>query len=177
MLAQRHFPDCAFSPSFFSSQPCLFASFFYFHFTFSCIHPVFPVSRASAVSGPHSGWCGVWGWYSDQEIKVHLAQEELPNCPSSLQRRADSRVDPRGSRKPLSVPAGHIFLDSQGRGWNGSERKEVVSILQSPQGPLPWSTSLRACRDKIKANNAELRMQSVSILAEHKVLGSVPSNA
>lgn len=116
MLAQRHFPGCAFSPSF-SSLLCLFASFLLFSFylfMYSSFFFFFSVSRASAVSGPHSRWCGVWDWYSDQEIKAHLSQEELPNCLSPLQRRAGS---------PLSVPAGCIFLGSQGRGWNGSDRR------------------------------------------------------
>lgn len=176
MLTQRHFPDCAFSPSF-SSLLCLFASFLLFSFTCSCIHPFFSVSRASAVSGPHSGWCRVWGWYSGQEIKVHLAQEELPNCPSPLQRRAGSRVDPRGQGShSLFLQAASSWTPGAVVGMDHGGG-EVVSILQSPQGPLPWSTSLRACRDKIKANNAELRIHSVSILAEHEVLGSVPSNA
>lgn len=92
----------------------LFAIFILLVHVFIRFFFFFSVSRASAVSGPHSRWCGVWDWYSDQEIKAHLSQEELPNCLSPLQRRAGS---------PLSVPAGCIFLGSQGRGWNGSDRR------------------------------------------------------
>lgn len=44
--------------------------------------------------------------------------------------------------------------------------REVVSLLHSLQGPLQWSSNLHGHRDKIKATNVQLRMQTVRVTAE-----------
>lgn len=175
MLTQRHFPDCAFSPSF-SSLLCLFASFLLFSFTCSCIHPFFFQFREHLLCLDHTQGGVEFGVGTVTRKLRSIWPRKSYQTARAPCRGGQALVDPRGQgshslflQAVSSWTPGAVVGMDHGGG-------EVVSILQSPQGPLPWSTSLRACRDKIKANNAELRMHSVSILAEHEVLGSVPSN-